>query len=312
MKLRTVINNQSTAMTPHLQGGSGTTHSWIFSLLLHTAGVMAAGSLLAHLQLAPQPEPLHLHVAFVEPLAGASQGTSASAVHPPVEPSSSHETAPVTQPAPDTTDLPVESAPADATAIAQPRIVERVPPDRLAEPDVRHTNLQEIKQAVRQVQLQEYPSPVHAPAPAEMQPARLLQTAPSSTTTPISTPQSEAVADSTQNTQVAMNIGGVGRNLANGTDHGWLIDALRQRVEQSKRYPRLARKQGWQGRVVIKAVIREDGSLSEAYVKESSGYEVLDLDAVELIKEVCPLNLRQALGQSHVVVHLPIHYRIEQ
>lgn len=95
-------------------------------------------------------------------------------------------------------------------------------------------------------------------------------------------------------------------------NYGWLADDLRHRIEQEKRYPRLARMHGWGGRVVILAVIKDDGSLQEASIAESSGHEALDQDAIDLLKRISPMKLKHALGQPQVVVQIPIHYRMEE
>lgn len=95
-------------------------------------------------------------------------------------------------------------------------------------------------------------------------------------------------------------------------DYGWLAQELWHRVERLKRYPRLARLHGWEGKVVVSAVIKADGSLAQKAVEESSGYEALDKDALDLMKQIFPLTLKHPLGQPQIVVHVPIHYRIEQ
>jgi len=91
-------------------------------------------------------------------------------------------------------------------------------------------------------------------------------------------------------------------------DYGWLADDLRHRIEQEKRYPRLGRVHGWEGRVVLQAVIMSDGHLGSADIIESSGYEALDQDAVDLLKRITPFTLRHPLGQPMVVVRVAIHY----
>ncbi len=83
-----------------------------------------------------------------------------------------------------------------------------------------------------------------------------------------------------------------------------------QRAARLMQYPRLARMQGWQGHVVIRVVIKEDGNLADANVIESSGHDLLDLDAIGLLKKVCPIELQRELGPSHVVIHVPISYSL--
>jgi len=49
-------------------------------------------------------------------------------------------------------------------------------------------------------------------------------------------------------------------------------------------YPRMAREQGWQGKVVIRAHITAEGTVRQAAVQESSGFPILDDSAVQAVK----------------------------
>ena len=94
-------------------------------------------------------------------------------------------------------------------------------------------------------------------------------------------------------------------------DYGWLAEMLFAKVEQSKRYPTFAKSRRWQGNVMLQAVIHEDGSISDITIVTPSGHSILDLDAVALLEQASPVQLKYPLGQSHVVVHIPIGYRLE-
>jgi protein TonB len=94
-------------------------------------------------------------------------------------------------------------------------------------------------------------------------------------------------------------------------DYGWLAQALWDRVARLKHYPHMARVNHLEGRVVVRAIIKEDGHLAEVGVAESSGHPVLDQDALEVIRRACPLKLRHPLGWPQVVVQVPINYRLE-
>jgi protein TonB len=94
-------------------------------------------------------------------------------------------------------------------------------------------------------------------------------------------------------------------------DHGWLADSLRRRLAELKRYPSTARLNGWEGKVVLRAVIRADGHLSEVKVHRSSGYDALDNAAIEAIRLVCPLHMHQPLGTAEVAVYVPIVYSLD-
>ena len=52
-----------------------------------------------------------------------------------------------------------------------------------------------------------------------------------------------------------------------------------------RKYPLIARKKGWEGRVLIQAEIDRVGNVSEVKVLESSGYKVLDNASLETLKE---------------------------
>lgn len=93
-------------------------------------------------------------------------------------------------------------------------------------------------------------------------------------------------------------------------DHGWLAESLGRRLAELKRYPSTARLNGWEGKVVLRAVIRADGHLSEVKVHRSSGYDALDNAAMEAIRLVCPLHMHQPLGTSEVAVYVPIVYSL--
>lgn len=113
-------------------------------------------------------------------------------------------------------------------------------------------------------------------------------------------------------TTVAMPHPPIGRLRPFHPDYGWLTDSLRRRVESLKTYPRLARVQGWEGRVVVLATIKDDGNLLDAVVTESSGYASLDEEALQLMQRACPIRLQRDLGQSHIEVLIPVHYRLDR
>jgi protein TonB len=94
-------------------------------------------------------------------------------------------------------------------------------------------------------------------------------------------------------------------------DYGWLANDIFAKVEQLKRYPYLAKSNRWQGNVVLQAVISHDGGVSDIQVVESSGHAMLDRDAIDLLARVSPIKLKHPLGQSHIVVQIPIGYRLE-
>ncbi len=139
------------------------------------------------------------------------------------------------------------------------------------------------------------PMQAHAPLPTPMAMLPREATAPRMTTQP-DQPLTKAV----QPTSAAR------------ADYGWLIDSIGKRLAELKRYPAAARLNGWEGKVVLRAVINADGNLTEVNVKKSSGYKELDAAAMEVLRQACPLSMRQALGRPDIVVNIPVVYALAQ
>jgi periplasmic protein TonB len=93
-------------------------------------------------------------------------------------------------------------------------------------------------------------------------------------------------------------------------DYDWLMKALLGRVNELKNYPVMARMNRWEGKVVLRAVIREDGQVLMVDVQESSGRSILDNDAMETLKKASPLKLDHPLGKPQVAILMPISYSL--
>jgi len=63
-------------------------------------------------------------------------------------------------------------------------------------------------------------------------------------------------------------------------------DMVKQRIEQARRYPLWAKKQGFEGVVSLKFAILSNGTIEGTRILSSSGYETLDQAAVQAIKRV--------------------------
>jgi len=94
-------------------------------------------------------------------------------------------------------------------------------------------------------------------------------------------------------------------------DFGWLMQMLWGRVTELKHYPPEARMNRWEGRVVVRVVIDEQGRLLDASIATGSGHELLDHAALDVIRRSCPLSLPHALGRRQMVLRVPIQYRLD-
>ena len=93
-------------------------------------------------------------------------------------------------------------------------------------------------------------------------------------------------------------------------DYGWLVKALLGRVEELKNYPQMARINHWEGKVILHAVIKDDGQVMMINVHESSGQLTLDNDAIETLRRASPLKLDHPLGKPQVAILMPISYAL--
>ena len=94
--------------------------------------------------------------------------------------------------------------------------------------------------------------------------------------------------------------------------HGaWLSKSLFQLMNTRKRYPLMARRLGLEGRVLIEAVINERGQLLSAEIKQSSGHELLDQDALALLKSITPIDVDSHRLGSINRVTIPLKYALE-
>ncbi len=86
---------------------------------------------------------------------------------------------------------------------------------------------------------------------------------------------------------------------------------LRASIARHFRYPALARRRGWEGRVQVGLRVEPDGELSRVHLVSTSGHTLLDHDAVATIRHIAGLpNVVSWLGGRHFDMVLPVHYRL--
>ncbi len=79
-------------------------------------------------------------------------------------------------------------------------------------------------------------------------------------------------------------------------------------VRENISYPPIARRMGWEGKVVICFLLKSDGRVENIYVEKSSGYEILDANAIDTLQKVAKLFPKPPVD---VMIRLPINYRLE-
>lgn len=79
-----------------------------------------------------------------------------------------------------------------------------------------------------------------------------------------------------------------------------------------KQYPRIARVRGWQGTVQILVRIGPNGQVQDVQVAESSGYEVLDRQALDMVRKALSRQPPPPDLRRWYEVTIPIHFRLEE
>ena len=339
------MTSMDRTLTPSSTSVGAQSTGWITSLFLHATLAFGAFAFTQQLTLAPQPTPFKWNVAMVEPTPATTANTtavssaeSAATAEKPLPPSplqdkSSSTSKPQRHPSPMTKPVRTMSIPpplsppsptskqsrSDAgAATAIPTLP--APSEPVAQ---ERTVVRPVESASQSVQVESAhvsSGPIHEPERESLsqaqEPASLATPPPqvshqSSVTEPTdsATPNTSVKSESTaEQQQIAM---GPVPSPAR-TDYGWLRDTITRRVEELKRYPSEARLDRAEGRVVLKVVIRDDGSVDDVAVSQSSGYRSLDHAAVELLKQAAPFQLPQPLGKSQMTVKIPMNYRLEQ
>lgn len=87
---------------------------------------------------------------------------------------------------------------------------------------------------------------------------------------------------------------------------------LANAIAKYKQYPKIAQMRGWQGTVIADLEIDSKGSVVSVKIKKSSTYEVLDNEALEMIKKASPFPTPpESLRGKNFNVLVPISFKLE-
>ena len=98
----------------------------------------------------------------------------------------------------------------------------------------------------------------------------------------------------------------------NGGAHAVDWSALWRQIERLKRYPSVAQRNGWEGEVIIKATIGQNGSFVHAEIEKSSGYRILDQEALRLVQFAALPTVDQPRPPDPMTIFVPITYRLQR
>lgn len=324
------------------------TAGWVASCLLHAGLLLGAAVFVRHVQLAPQPTPFTWDVAMVSPAHSAAASVAQTISAPQSQTKTANPTVPVPPqpPRPKLQPAPVQpiQPPAPAVAITPPPpvpnqdskpitqpppvIATTTPPAKQAEPMVpeqvktppvephHQTNQADSPPVSARIERITPPEvqaigPEPAPSVATVSPPTPSVEAPpqtANTGSPVEIASETAASPAPQAATIAPMVSGRPARM----DYGWLSETILRRVEELKRYPAEARLDRAEGKVVLKAVIRDDGAVDDVEIFQSSGYRILDLAAVDLMKQAAPFQLPLPLGKSKITVKIPMSYRLDR
>ena len=87
---------------------------------------------------------------------------------------------------------------------------------------------------------------------------------------------------------------------------------LGRAIAKQKSYPKIAQMRGWQGEVLLDLKLDGNGNVQSANVKESSGYESLDNQALEMVRKASPFPAPpEALRGRSFNITVPVSFKLE-
>ena len=312
------------AATPHRSHRPKEAHAqgWLVSVLLHGTVAFTAILLMKQVTIMPKDDAFKWNVAMVPP-AQQAQSTAQAQNQVPTRSNPSAPGAPIppTQP----------TAQAQPLSSLQPLEQQTTPP--ISEQSITPVRTESLTPTPAELTTSTR-SALHTTEPAE--PIRHETVAPmvaeplstvksvdvpagistksDTQTSPSSAPAAilEETAHSVQTPAQMAAISTIPSAAPAKRDYGWLSEAILRRVEELKRYPASARVDRAEGKVVVRAVINEDGNLGEVEVFQSSGYPTLDKAAVETMRQAAPFHLPHPLGQSRMTIKIPMSYQLDR
>lgn len=91
------------------------------------------------------------------------------------------------------------------------------------------------------------------------------------------------------------------------------ILSVQQKISRAIRYPKEAQEFGWEGVVKVEMLILDDGTLAFSLIKESSGYEIFDKEALRIIKESVPYGeFPSGSNMKEISITIPIVFNLKE
>jgi len=95
-----------------------------------------------------------------------------------------------------------------------------------------------------------------------------------------------------------------------GVEYGPYLTALRQRIQQSLRYPASARRRGVAGTVNVEILLHPNGTIGSVTLLESSSHPVLDEAALDTIRSLPRMPFPRELPPRPLRVRVPVVFEM--
>lgn len=89
-------------------------------------------------------------------------------------------------------------------------------------------------------------------------------------------------------------------------------DSLWGAISKHKKYPKIATMRGWQGEAIVELNLDGNGKLKSKKIIQSSGFEVLDKQALEMVEKALPFpSPPDVLRGSNFTITVPVPFKLE-
>ena len=86
---------------------------------------------------------------------------------------------------------------------------------------------------------------------------------------------------------------------------------LGRTIAKYKSYPKIAQRRGWQGTALLDLKIDSNGNVLSAVVRESSGYDALDKNALEMVEKASPFPTPPKVLQGRTFnISVPVAFKL--
>lgn len=88
--------------------------------------------------------------------------------------------------------------------------------------------------------------------------------------------------------------------------------ALGRAIAKHKQYPKIAQMRGWQGECLLDLKIDSSGNVLSSVIKQTSGFDALDKQALEMVLKASPLPTPpEALRGRNFNITVPVTFKLE-